>query len=118
MTKDTEDASPTVTRRYVLMGGAALAAIAVAGGAGYYLWTQPDTAVAQPAAGGAEVPIGELMTPGPLGDQVQQPEVHLLRLHLGRGIRRQRIVVARRFFRGAGRLAGLWGRLAGLGRHR
>src|SRR6476469_11069116 len=71
MTKDTEDASPTVTRRYVLMGGAALAAIAVAGGAGYYLWTQPDTAVAQPAAGGGEVPIGELMTPGPLGDQAQ-----------------------------------------------
>src|SRR3954468_14019899 len=71
MTKDTEDASPTVTRRYVLMGGAALAAIAVAGGVGYYLWTQPDTAVAQPAAGGGEVPIGELMTPGPLGDQAQ-----------------------------------------------
>ena len=71
MTKDTEDASPTVTRRYVLMGGAALAAIAAAGGAGYYLWTQPDTAVAQPAAGGGEVPIGELMTPGPLGDQAQ-----------------------------------------------
>ena len=71
MTKDTEDASPTVTRRYVLMGGAALAAIAVAGGAGYYLRTQPDTAVAQPAAGGGEVPIGELMTPGPLGDQAQ-----------------------------------------------
>ena len=53
------------------MGGAALAAIAVAGGAGYYLRTQPDTAVAQPAAGGGEVPIGELMTPGPLGDQAQ-----------------------------------------------
>ena len=49
MTKDTEDASPTVTRRYVLMGGAALAVVAAAGGAGYYLWTQPDTAVAQPA---------------------------------------------------------------------
>ena len=61
MTKDTEDASPTVTRRYVLMGGAALAAIAVAGGAGYYLWTQPDTAVAQPAAGGGEVPIFEVL---------------------------------------------------------
>ena len=41
----------------------------MASGAGYYLWTQPDTAVAQPAAGGGEVPIGELMTPGPLGDQ-------------------------------------------------
>ena len=50
MTKDTEDASPTVTRRYVLMGGAALAVVAAASGAGYYLWTQPDTAVAQPAA--------------------------------------------------------------------
>jgi protein-disulfide isomerase len=71
MTKDTEEASPTVTRRYVLMGGAALAVVAAAGGAGYYLWTQPDTAAAQPAAGGAEVPIGELMTPGPLGDQAQ-----------------------------------------------
>jgi protein-disulfide isomerase len=70
MTKDTEEASPTVTRRYVLMGGAALAVVAAAGGAGYYLWTQPDTAVAQPAAGG-EVPIAELMTPGPLGDQAE-----------------------------------------------
>jgi hypothetical protein len=28
MTKDTEEASPTVTRRYVLMGGAALAVVA------------------------------------------------------------------------------------------
>src|SRR3981189_1497324 len=71
MTKDTEEASPTVTRRYVLMGGAALAVVAAAGGAGYYLWTQPDTAVAQAAGGGAEVPIGGLMTPGPLGDQAQ-----------------------------------------------
>jgi protein-disulfide isomerase len=71
MTKDTEEASPTVTRRYVLMGGAALAVVAAAGGGGYYLWTQPDTAVAQPAAGGGEVPIAELMTPGPLGDQAQ-----------------------------------------------
>ena len=70
MTKDTE-ATPTVTRRHALLGAAALVAILAAGGAGYYLWTQPDTAVAQPAAGGAEVPIGELMTPGPLGDQAQ-----------------------------------------------
>jgi protein-disulfide isomerase len=70
MTKDTEQASPTVTRRYVVMGGVALAVVAAAGGAGYYLWTQPDTAVAQPAGGG-EVPIGELMAPGPLGDQAQ-----------------------------------------------
>jgi hypothetical protein len=86
MTKDTEDASPTVTRRYVLMGGAALAAIAVAGGAGYYLWTQPDTAVAQPAAGGAEVPIGELMTPGISARSARRRRVHAGAMRRGRQI--------------------------------
>ena len=73
MTTDTEEAAnPTVTRRHVLLGGAAVVvAVAAAGGAGYYLWGHPDTAEAQPAAAGGEVPVGELMTPGPLGDQAQ-----------------------------------------------
>jgi protein-disulfide isomerase len=67
-TKDSE-AKSTVTRRQVLMGVAAAAAVVAAGGAGYYLWSRPDTAVAQPAAGG-QVPMAELLTPGPLGDEV------------------------------------------------
>ena len=64
--------SPAVTRRHMLIGTTAVAAVLVAAGAGYYLWSPPETAVAQPAAGAAtEVPMAELMTPGPLGDQVQ-----------------------------------------------
>jgi len=69
MTQEDVAASPTMTRRNVLLGGAAVVAVVVAGGAGYYLWNRPDTAVAQPAAGG-DVSLAELMTPGPLGDQV------------------------------------------------
>jgi protein-disulfide isomerase len=67
-------ATSDVTRRHVLLGAGAVAAIVVAVGGGYYLWTPPETAVAQPAAGGGEVPMAELMTPGPLGDQVQGAE--------------------------------------------
>jgi protein-disulfide isomerase len=68
-TKEVE-ASSTVTRRQLLLGAAAVVVVA-AGGAGYYIWTRPDTAVAQPAGGGGgEVSIAELMTPGPLGDQI------------------------------------------------
>src|SRR5262249_10425045 len=69
MTQENVAASPAMTRRNVLLGGAAVVAVVVAGGAGYYLWNRPDTAVAQTAAGG-DVPLAELMTPGPLGDQV------------------------------------------------
>jgi len=68
MTEENVAASPTVTRRNLLLGGAAVIAVAVAGGAGYYFWSRPDTAVAQPA--GADVSLAELMTPGPLGDQI------------------------------------------------
>jgi protein-disulfide isomerase len=69
-TEETQ-ATSAVTRRHVLLGAGAVAAVIVAVGGGYYLWTPPEAAVAQPAAGGGEVPMAELMTPGPLGDQVQ-----------------------------------------------
>ena len=67
-------ATSAVTRRHVLLGAGAVAAVVVAVGGGYYLWTPPEAAVAQPAAGGGEVPMAELMTPGPLGDHVQGAE--------------------------------------------
>jgi len=68
--QDTEtETSPTATRRHVVLGLAAVAVVA-AGGTAYYLWSRPDTAVAQTAAGGGEVSVAELMAPGPLGDQV------------------------------------------------
>jgi protein-disulfide isomerase len=69
MTKDTETDSTTLTttRRNLLVGAAAVVAL-VAGGAGYYHWSRPDTAVAQTAGG--DVPLAELMQPGPLGDEV------------------------------------------------
>src|SRR5882762_7251325 len=68
-TKDVE-ASPSVTRRQLLlMGAAAIVVVAAAGGGGYYFWNRPDTAVAEPVAGG-DIPVAELMTPGPLGDQI------------------------------------------------
>jgi protein-disulfide isomerase len=69
MTQEDVAASPTTTRRNLLLGGAALIAVIAAGGAGYYLWSRPGTAVAQ-TAGGGEVSLAELMTPGPLGDQI------------------------------------------------
>jgi protein-disulfide isomerase len=67
-TKEEAEASPTTTRRQLLMGAAALVVVA-AGGASYYLWSRPDTAVAQPAADG-NISVADLMTPGPLGDQI------------------------------------------------
>jgi len=66
-TKDTEVRS-TVTRRHLLIGATALIAVVAAGGVSYYLWTPLEAAGVQP---GAAVPLAELMTPGPLGDQVQ-----------------------------------------------
>jgi protein-disulfide isomerase len=70
-TQDTETATnPPTTRRQVVLGLGAVA-LAAAGGTAYYLWSRPDTAVAQPAAGGGEVSISDLMAPSPLGDQVQ-----------------------------------------------
>jgi protein-disulfide isomerase len=67
-TKEEVEASPTTTRRQLLMGAAALVVVA-GGGAGYYLWSRPDTAVAQPAADG-NLSVADLMAPGPLGDQI------------------------------------------------
>jgi protein-disulfide isomerase len=67
--EDAAATSPTMSRRHLLVGAAAVA-IVVAGGAGYYLWSRPDEAVAQPMAGGGEVSLADLNTPGPLGDHV------------------------------------------------
>jgi protein-disulfide isomerase len=65
------EAAPRVTRR-MLMGGAVAVVVAAAGGGAYYLWSrpglsQPSPVVAEPP-GGADVPIADLMAPGPLGD--------------------------------------------------
>jgi protein-disulfide isomerase len=65
-TKKTE--VPGINRRHLLGGAAALALLA-AGGTGYYLWSRPGAAVAQ-TSGGGDVPMAELLLPGPLGDQV------------------------------------------------
>jgi protein-disulfide isomerase len=67
--QDTERASHTLTRRRLLLG-VAVGALAAAGAAGYYVFGQPNTAVAQ-TTGEAEVSMSDLMTPGPLGDQIQ-----------------------------------------------
>ena len=62
-----EAAAPRgVRRRQVLIGGAAVAVIA-AGGAGYYAWSRAESSIPEPP-GGADVPMAELMAPGPLGD--------------------------------------------------
>jgi protein-disulfide isomerase len=63
-------ASPTLTRRHVLLGAAAVTAIIAAGSAGIYLWSSTDTAAAETPAG-AEVSMADLLVPGPLGDQIQ-----------------------------------------------
>jgi protein-disulfide isomerase len=63
-------ASPTLTRRHVLLGGAAVTAIIAAGSAGIYLWSSTDTAAAETPAG-AEVSMADLLVPGPLGDEIQ-----------------------------------------------
>jgi len=64
------EASPSITRRYMLIGGIAVIAVVAAGGAGHYLWNSPDTAAAQSGSGG-EVPMADLLAPGPLGDEIQ-----------------------------------------------
>ena len=63
-------ASPTLTRRHVLLGAAAATAIIAAGSAGIYLWSSTDTAAAETPAG-AEVSMADLLVPGPLGDEIQ-----------------------------------------------
>jgi protein-disulfide isomerase len=66
----TEEVGPTQSRRNVLLAAAAV--VVVAAGGGYYYWSLPSTAAAQkPGAGGTEVPSADLLTPGPLGDQIQ-----------------------------------------------
>jgi protein-disulfide isomerase len=63
-------AASSLTRRRALIGGAAVVVIA-AGAGGYYAWhypwSRPEPAVPEPP-GGADVPMAELMAPGPLGD--------------------------------------------------
>ena len=60
----------TLTRRHVLLGAAAVAAIIAAGRGGVYLWSPIDTATAQTSTG-ADVSMADLLVPGPLGDEVQ-----------------------------------------------
>jgi protein-disulfide isomerase len=59
---------PLVNRRRFLLGTVALAAAAAGS---YFLWRLEGTAAAQPGATGGEVPLGELMAPGPLEDEVE-----------------------------------------------
>jgi protein-disulfide isomerase len=66
---DIEHASHSMTRRHLLLG-VAVGALAAAGVGGHYVLGRPDTAAAQ-TTGEAEVSMSELMTPGPLGDQIQ-----------------------------------------------
>jgi len=61
--------TPTLTRRHVLLGAAAVAAI-IAGGTGVHLWSPIDTAAAQMSTG-ADVSMADLLVPGPLGDEIQ-----------------------------------------------
>jgi protein-disulfide isomerase len=61
--------TPTLTRRHVLLGAAAVAAI-IAGGTGVHVWSPIDTAAAQTSTG-ADVSMADLLVPGPLGDEIQ-----------------------------------------------
>jgi protein-disulfide isomerase len=61
-------AGPGNTRRRVLIGGA-VAGIAAAAAGGYYRWGRSEASFPEPP-GGADVPMAELMVPGPLGDHV------------------------------------------------
>jgi protein-disulfide isomerase len=66
----TEEVGSTHSRRNVLIAAAAV--VVVAAGGGYYYWSQPGTAAApKSATGGVDVSSADLLTPGPLGDQVQ-----------------------------------------------
>ena len=62
--------TPTLTRRHVLLGAAAVAAIIAAGGTGVHLWSPIDTAAAQTSTG-SDVSMADLLVPGPLGDEIQ-----------------------------------------------
>jgi protein-disulfide isomerase len=66
----TEEVGSTRSRRNVLIAAAAVAVVAAGGG--YYYWSQPSaTAAPKTPAGGVEVSSADLLTPGPLGDEVQ-----------------------------------------------
>jgi protein-disulfide isomerase len=67
----TQEGGSIVTRRNLLIFAAGLVAAGVAGGGtGYYFfWPRPSTAAPQPAPGN-EVSSADLLTPGPLGDEV------------------------------------------------
>jgi len=69
MTTETP-ARPTLTRRHLLLGAAAVAAIIAAGSGSVYLWSPINTAVAQTSTG-ADVSMADLLVPGPLGDEIQ-----------------------------------------------
>jgi protein-disulfide isomerase len=62
--------TPTLTRRHVLLGAAAVAAMIAASGTGVHLWSPIDTAAAQTSTG-ADVSMADLLVPGPLGDEIQ-----------------------------------------------
>jgi protein-disulfide isomerase len=66
----TEEVGSTSSRRNVLIAAAAVAVVAAGGG--YYYWSQPSaTAAPKTPAGGVDVSSADLLTPGPLGDEVQ-----------------------------------------------
>jgi protein-disulfide isomerase len=66
----TEEVGSTSSRRNVLIAAAAVAVVAAGGG--YYYWSQPGpTAAPKTPAGGVDVSSADLLTPGPLGDEVQ-----------------------------------------------
>jgi protein-disulfide isomerase len=66
----TEEVGSTKSRRNVLIAAAAVAVVAAGGG--YYYWSQPSaTAAPKTPAGGVDVSSADLLTPGPLGDEVQ-----------------------------------------------
>jgi protein-disulfide isomerase len=71
--QDDQGAKPSATRRQLVLGSA-VAVLAATGAGGYYLWSRPSAVIGTAAAqttGQAEVSESDLMTPGPLGDQVQ-----------------------------------------------
>ena len=66
----TEEVGSTRSRRNLLIAAAAVAVVAAGGG--YYYWSQPSaTAAPKTPAGGVDVSSADLLTPGPLGDEVQ-----------------------------------------------
>ena len=66
----TEEVGSTTSRRNVLMAAAAV--VVVAAGGGYYYWSRPSPAAApKTPAGGVDVSSADLLTPGPLGDEIQ-----------------------------------------------